>query len=186
MDTLRLATEILITTWQQVVHSNTHLVLPESVFEVSDPPSIILQGPTIRENKSRRSQVFRTERDIPNLTYTRTPAPRLYHLDFEITVTTASSPELLGFQERIARFYRHYPELAIADRGNLTLTEITPLGGLARPNLSNLKQSSGRLRLEDCPVFDGRIETGSLIKDRIFEFRDLQTQDLIHKTEESP
>ncbi len=37
-----------------------------------------------------------------------------------------------------------------------------PLGGLKRVNLSNLRQASGRCRIEDCPIYDGRVSTGKL------------------------
>ncbi len=42
--------------------------------------------------------------------------------------------------------------VAAEDRGSLNLTEIVPLGGLRRVNLPNLRQSSGRCRIENCPV----------------------------------
>jgi len=60
----------------------------------------------------------------------------------------------------------------VEDRGTLNITELVPLGGLRRVNLSDLRQSSGRCRIEDCPVYDGLVETGPLIRDRKFEFRD--------------
>jgi len=44
------------------------------------------------------------------------------------------------------------------------------LGGLARVNLSNLRQSSGRIRIESCPVYDGDLRDGRLIRDRTFQF----------------
>ena len=61
-------------------------------------------------------------------------------------------------------------EIAIADQGSLNLTELVPLGGLARVNLSNLRQSSGRIRIESCPVYDGDLRDGRLIRDRTFQF----------------
>jgi len=80
----------------------------------------------------------------------------------------------------VARFYQLHPILAVEDRGFLNLTEIVPLGGLRRVNLSNLRQSSGRCRIEDCPVYDGLVKTGPLIKDRRFEFRDGVEEDRLH------
>ena len=53
---------------------------------------------------------------------------------------------------------------------SLNLTELVPLGGLARVNLSNLRQSSGRIRIESCPVYDGDLRDGRLIRDRTFQF----------------
>ena len=111
------------------------------------------------------------ERSIPDLTYTKTRAPRLYHLDFDVVVTAAKEAELLDLTEKVARFYQLFPLLFLAGRGSLNVTELVPLGGLARVNLSNLRQASGRLRLEDCPIYDGHVEAGKLIRDRIFEVR---------------
>ena len=65
--------------------------------------------------------------------------------------------ELLEFQESVSRFLQLHPVIAIADQGSLNLTELVPLGGLTRVNLSNLRQSSGRIRIESCPVYDGEI-----------------------------
>ena len=79
---------------------------------------------------------------------------------------------MLDLQEKVARFYQRHPVLTVEDRGTINLTELTPLGGLRRVNLSDLRQSSGRCRIEDCPVYDGVVETGPLVKDRRFEFRD--------------
>jgi hypothetical protein len=70
----------------------------------------------------------------------------------------------------VSRFLQLYPEIAIADQGSLNLTELVPLGGLARVNLSNLRQSSGRIRIESCPVYDGDLRDGRLIRDRTFQF----------------
>jgi len=111
------------------------------------------------------------ERQISDLTYTKSRSPRLYHLDFDVVVTAAKEAELLDLTEKVARFYQLFPALLVPDRGALNLTELVPLGGLRRVNLSNLRQASGRIRVEDCPVWDGRIESGKLIRDRLFEMR---------------
>ena len=78
--------------------------------------------------------------------------------------------ELLQFQEAVSRFLQINPVILIADQGELNLTELIPLGGLARVNLSNLCQSPGRLRIESCAVYDGEIRNGRLIRNRTFQF----------------
>lgn len=70
----------------------------------------------------------------------------------------------------LSRFIQLNTVIPIADKGELNLTELVPLGGLTRVNLSNLRQSSGRLRIESCPVYDGEIRNGRLIRDRTFQF----------------
>lgn len=183
MDTLRTAVETLIRLVKAGVHEDAVLVAPDDVFEVKRVPSVLLQGPTLVENGARRTMARTVEKDVASLTYTATPAPRLYHLDFDLVVTTAHEGDLLDLQERVARFYQQQRVITIADRGTLNVTELVSLGGLRRVNLSNLRQGSGRLRVEDCPVFDGRVESGPLIKNRRFEYRGGVESDRVHPPE---
>jgi hypothetical protein len=177
LETVRLVIENFLRLAKAEIDPKAVLVAADDAFEVKDVPSVILQGPTLTENRDRRTMVRIIEKQVADLTYTETRSPRLYHLDFDLVVTTGKESELLDLTERIARFYQRFPELTIPDRGALNVTELVPLGGLARVNLSNLRQSSGRLRIEDCPVWDGRVEVGKLIRDRIFEMRGSLNED---------
>lgn len=103
--------------------------------------------------------VTRNEQD---LTFEQCRHPRLYHLDFDVIVTTGKESELLDLTEKVARFYQLHPVITVGEHGSLNLTELVPLGGLKRVNLSNLRQASGRCRIEDCPVYDGRVQSGRL------------------------
>lgn len=172
LETVRTVVESFIRLVKAEIDPEAVLVAADDVFEVSRTPSLILQGPTLVEDGDRRTQAHLVEKDIPNLTYERWRHPRLYHLDFDVIVTAAREAELLDLQEKVARFYQVHPVLEVEDRGTLNITELVPLGGLRRVNLSDLRQSSGRCRIEDCPVYDGLVETGPLIRDRKFEFRD--------------
>lgn len=170
MSTIRIVTETLIRQVKADIHPDAVLVLPDDVFEVQHTPSIILQGPKLSENKLRHSQSRLIEKNVDTLSFEECSFPRLYHLDFDLIVTVDREVELLEFQESVSRFIQRNPALTIVNQGQLNLTEITPLGGLNRVNLSNLKQSSARIRIEDCPVYDGDIHIGHLIKDRTFQF----------------
>lgn len=172
LETVRTVVESFIRLVKSEIDPEAVLVAADDVFEVPRTPSLILQGPTLVEDGDRRTQAHLVEKDIPNLTYERWRHPRLYHLDFDVIVTAAREAELLDLQEKVARFYQVHPVLEVEDRGALNITELVPLGGLRRVNLSDLRQSSGRCRIEDCPVYDGLVETGPLIRDRKFEFRD--------------
>lgn len=162
--------EAFIRLVKREVHADAVLVAADDLFEVKRTPSVLLQGPVLTENTARRTPARILERDVPALSYEECKAPRLYHLDFDIVVTTTTEPELLEFQERIARFYQVHPVLDMSPDGALNLTELTPLGGLKRVNLSNLRQASGRARIEDCPVYDGIVREGKLIRDRTFQY----------------
>ncbi|MDF7806224.1 hypothetical protein P4E94_02165 [Pontiellaceae bacterium B12219] len=170
MGTIRTVTETLIRKIKADIHPDAVLVLPDDLFEVQRTPCVILQGPKLTENRQRRSLSRLIDKDIENLSYEECAFPRLYHLDFDLIITVDRESELLDFHEAVSRFIQCTPVLSIDDKGALNLTELAPLGGLSRVNLSNLKQSAGRIRIEDCPVYDGQIHNGQLIKDRTFEF----------------
>lgn len=180
METVRIVVESFIRLVKAEIDPDAVLVAADDVFEVPKVPSLILQGPTLVENGDRRTQARMVEKNVPNLSYEECRHPRLYHLDFDVIVSAAHEGELLDLQENVARFYQRHPVLIVEDRGTLNLTEITPLGGLRRVNLSDLRQSSGRCRIEDCPVYDGVVQTGPLVKDRKFEFLDGVEEDRLY------
>ena len=180
METVRTVVESFIRLVKAEIDPDAVLVAADDVFEVPKVPSLILQGPTLIENGERRTQARMVEKDVPNLSYEECRYPRLYHLDLDVIVTAAHEGELLDLQEKVARFYQRHPVLTVEERGSLNLTELTALGGLRRVNLSDLRQSSGRCRIEDCPVYDGAVEVGPLIKDRKFEFRDGVEEDRLY------
>ncbi len=181
MESIRLVVESFIRLVKAEIEEDAVLVFSDDVFEVPNVPSVVLQGPTLTENGDRRSQVKLVEKDIPGLTYEECRHPRLYHLDFDLIVTAGHELGLLEYQEKVARFYQLHPVLEVEDEGFLNVTEMVPLGGLKRVNLSNLRQSSGRCRIEDCPVYDGLVRDGKLVKDLIFQFRDGVDEDFTYK-----
>lgn len=170
MSAIQTATETLIRLAKQVIHPDTILVFTDDMFEVQPTPSVILQGPKLTEDRFLRGQARLFEKNLADLSFEECRFPRLYHLDFDLVVTVDREAELLQFQESVSRFLQLNPMIPITDQGELNLTELVPLGGLARVNLSNLRQSSGRLRIESCPVYDGEIRNGRLIRDRTFQF----------------
>ena len=166
MDTIQLATETLIRLFQTEIDLHTLLVAADDVFEATEVPALLLQGPTLIEDAQRRTLAHWTEKDQDAMTYRCGKYPRLYHLDFDIVASAGFERDLLIIIGKVALLYQRSPLLAVAGLGNLPLTEITPLGGGRRVNLSNLRQASGRLRIEDCPVGNAdslETETGSLI-----------------------
>ena len=177
---IRSATETLIRLVRQKVHANTVLIHPDDQFEVKNTPSVLLVGPTITEDRQRRTlarMIEETPADpeeegsLP--TFKVRQYPRLYNLDFEIVVTTSDGGDLLDFEEKVAAFFAANVVLSVPDRrGELGLTLIDPLGGYRRPNLSNLRQASGRFRVEDVPVYADAGFDAKVILTRIFEFRD--------------
>lgn len=162
MDILREVIESFIRLAKSEIHPGAVLVCSDDVFEVTDVPSVVLQGPTLSEDGDRRTPAMLTRRSQTDLTFEQCRHPRLYHLDFDVIVTTGKESELLDLTEKIARFYQLHPTLVVGDHGSLSITELVPLGGLKRVNLSNLRQSSGKCRIEDCPVYDGRLIAGRL------------------------
>lgn len=163
MDILREVVESFIRLAKSEIHPGAVMVCADDIFEVTDVPSVVFQGPTLSEDGDRRTPAMLTRRNEADLTFEQCRHPRLYHLDFDVIVTTGKEAKLLELTEKIARFYQIHPTLAVGEHGSLAITELVPLGGLKRVNLSNLRQSSGRCRIEDCPVYDGRVVSGKLV-----------------------
>ena len=162
MDILREVVESFVRLAKSEINPSTVLVCADDVFEVTNVPSIVLQGPTLSEDGDRRTQAMLTKRNESDLTFEQCRHPRLYHLDFDIIVTTGKEADLLDLPEKIARFYQLHPVIAVGGHGVLSITELTPLGGLKRVNLSNMRQASGRCQIEDCPIYDRRVSAGKL------------------------
>ena len=163
LELMRKVVESFIRLAKTEINPNAVLVASDDMFEVTKTPSVVLQGPTMVEDIERRTQAKSVAKDISDLTYEQRNHPRLYHLDFDIIITVDTEGELLDFMEKVARFVQIHSTFQVADHGSIGLTELSPLGGLKRVNLSNLRQASGRYRIEDCPVYDGRVITGSLV-----------------------
>lgn len=160
---MRKVVESFIRLAKTEIHPNAVLVASDDMFEVTKTPSVVLQGPTMVEDSRRHTQAKSVVKDISELVYSQSNYPRLYHLDFDIVITVDTESELLDFMEKVARFIQVHSTFQVAEHGSIGLTELTPLGGLKRINLSNLRQASGRYRIEDCPVYDGRVITGPLV-----------------------
>jgi len=165
--------QALIRLWKSQVDADAVLYARDDIIEAPrNLPSAILVGPTLDENKLRRTMAPLVFTDEEDGTYISGQAPRLYHLEFDIIVTASTEVSLCEMMAKVARFFETHTVLSVPDRGDLNLTELTPLGGLQRVNLSNLKQASGRFRVEDCPV--GGAEPinpveGKLVKQVTFE-----------------
>ncbi len=162
MELIREAVESFIRLVKSEINPGTALVAADDMFEVTRTPSVVMQGPTLSENSGRRTPAMLVTRNEQDLTFEQCRHPRLYHLDFDVIVTTGKESELLDLTEKVARFYQLHPVITVGEHGSLNLTELVPLGGLKRVNLSNLRQASGRCRIEDCPVYDGRVQSGRL------------------------
>lgn len=162
MELIREVVESFIRLAKSEICPGAILVSADDVFEVTDVPSVVLQGPTLSENADRRTPAMLTKRNEADLTFEQCRHPRMYHLDFDVVVTTGREADLLDLTEKIARFYQLHQMLAVGEHESLGITELMPLGGLKRVNLSNMRQASGRCRIEDCPVYDGRVTAGKL------------------------
>jgi len=154
MDTIRLATEALLRLLQTEMAPDAVLVAADDLFEAVRVPTLLLQGPLLTEDGPRRTLAPWAASDRETMTFVGGRYPRLYHLDFDLVVSTGTERDLLTLTGTLALFYQQFPVLTVEGIGVLPLTELTPLGGLRRVNLSNLRQASGRCRIEDCPVGD--------------------------------
>ena len=162
LEFIREVVETFVRLTKVEIDSGAVLVASDDIFEVTKVPSVVFQGPTLVEDGGRRTPAMLTKCNKTDLIFEQCHRPRLYHLDFDVIVTTGKEADLLNLTEKVARFYQLHPTFSVGNHGTLNITELVPLGGLKRVNLSNLRQSSGRCRIEDCPIYDGRIKSGKL------------------------
>lgn len=172
---IREVIEALIRKLQSDVTQNTSLVPPNDYYEIKQTPSLLVIGPKLDENRSKRVSEKRIQVDMETLSYTERNWPRYYHLDFDFVLTAANGAELLDLQEKAIVFFLDNLEISIAEF-TFRLREIVPIGGLDRPNFSNLRQASGRYRIEDVEVFDHDVKEGKLVLYRDFVLCDFRTR----------
>ncbi len=192
---IRETVETLIRKLQADVTPHTVLVPPNDYYEIKHTPSLLVIGPKMEENRAKRISEKIVEVDLDNLTYTERNWPRYYHLDFEFVLTADTGAELLELQEKVIAFFLDNRVVAVPVSGGwglgpfgiepwgsedvfleFYLREMIPVGGLKRPNLSNLRQASGRYRIEDVPIFDHVLEEGKLVLYRDFVLCDFATR----------
>ncbi len=174
VSSIKQACESLITSLQSAVTPRTILVPQNDYYEIKDVPSLIVIGPKVEENKDKRISEKLLSIDIDALSYSERLWPRYYHLDFELLLTASTGAELLALQELVSVFFIDTKYVTVGD-SIFNIIETTPVGGLDRPNLSNLRQSSGKCRIDDVEVFGTAVETGKLAVDRIVNINDRET-----------
>lgn len=165
---IREACEALVAKLRADVLPQVVIVGKDDFHEVKQVPSLLLVGPTLVLDKPKRFLLSDVVVDEPTLTYTETHEPWYYHLDFDLVLNTGTGTELLSLVADLTAFFRANVALDVSADARFLLTEMIPLGGLMRPNLSNLRQASGRCRIETVPVYDSYQVTGPLVVDREF------------------
>ena len=95
---------------------HTLLVAADDVFEATDVPALLLQGPTPVEDSRRRTLAQWTERDQANMTFCSGRYPRLYHLDFEVVASAGDERTLLNRIGKVALLYQRIPILRVLSR----------------------------------------------------------------------
>ncbi len=163
MFSVRHAVETFVRLVQAEILPGAVLVPPDDAVEVPRLPSLLLHGPTLVENRGRRTMARQVATDTEALTFEEQPYPRFYHLDFDVVATTAKEADLIDLVAKTVAFFAFHRALEVPPDGEmLPLTELTPMGGVARVNLTNLNQASGTYRIEDCPVYGGEATSGKL------------------------
>lgn len=192
---LRETVETLIRKLQADVTPHTVLVPLNDYYEVKHVPALLVIGPRMDENRAKRVSEKIVEIDRDALTYIERNWPRFYHLDFDFVLTAGNGMELLELQESLIAFFLDNVAVSVPIAAGwglgpfgidpwgsedvslkFYLREMVPIGGLERPNLSNLRQASGRYRIEDVPVFDHVLEEGKLVLYRDFVLCDFSTR----------
>lgn len=169
---IRQVIEAFIRKLQIEVIPHAVLINKNDLFETVDIPSLVIHGPEVEENRERRTKAKEIVKDKDALTYDERNYPHFYHFDFDFILTTGTEEELLDLQEKILKFFLNNPELAVNADNKVNLLELTPMGGLFRPNLSNLRQVVGKYRIEDVLIYNDSLVQGKLIEFITIEVRD--------------
>jgi len=192
---VRATVEALIRKLQADVTPHTALVPLNDYYEIKQVPSLLVIGPKMEENRAKRISEKIVEIDRGALTYTERNWPRFYNLDFDFVLTAANGMELLDLQESLIAFFLDNIAVAVPVSAGwglgpfgdepwgsenifleFYLREMIPIGGLERPNFSNLRQASGRYRIEDVPIFDHVLDEGKLVLYRDFVLCNFRTR----------
>ena len=171
MYSVRDAVEAFVRLAKAELPGDAVLAPPDEACEIQRVPGILLQGPRFEENRARRTMAKQVEKDAESLEFEEREYPRFYHLDFDVIATAATAADLIDLAAGAASFFARRREIEVPPDGDrLALSELAPVGGLARVNLSDLKQASGRCRVEDCAVYGGGAVQGRLVVDRVFDY----------------
>jgi hypothetical protein len=192
---IRDSVEALILKLQTDVLERAVLVPPNEYYEIKQVPSLLVIGPKMEENRAKRVSEKMVAIDRAALVYTERNWPRFYHLDFDFVLTASTGMELLELQERLIAFFLDNIAVSVplavgwglgpygiepwgSENGAMKfyLIEMVPIGGLDRPNFSNLRQAAGKYRIEDVPVFDHVLEEGKIILHRDFVLCDKESR----------
>ena len=104
MYSVREVIESFIRKLQMDISPHAVLINKNDFFETTDIPSLVIQGPTITENKNRRTAALAVKEyriDEEGKTYEERNYPRFYYFDFDFILTTGTDAELRDLQEKI-------------------------------------------------------------------------------------
>ena len=88
MELIREVVETFIRLVKTEIDEGAVLVAADDVFEVTRTPNVVLQGPTLTEDSTRRTLAKQVRKSQGDLTFEERRHPRLYHLDFDVIITT--------------------------------------------------------------------------------------------------
>ena len=171
MSSLRAVVEKMMGLIQADILPGATIVPADDPFEIKATPSLLVQGPTLTQDLERRSMAKICETNLTDNSYVMGLSPAYYNLDFDIVVNTSNVQTLLDLQEKCALFFRQHAVLTVSSELSLRITELVPVGGFSKINLSNLRRAAGRFRIEDFPVFSGDFYAGKLILKRTIEYQ---------------
>ncbi|WP_321822926.1 FtsZ/tubulin family protein [Pyramidobacter piscolens] len=152
----------------KTVEPNTHLS-PGGITELEAVPAIVLEGPEPIEAMDMRRAGYKIEvYDDDTETFVREPAPRFFDLRFTVSLSTDNVMELLRLLERCSQLAHNLPLLQAAQETTGREREYSwewerfPTGSGA-PNVSEVCEAVGTLKIRDVEVFSGERVTGPYI-----------------------
>lgn len=83
------------------------------VVELAQIPALAIFGPSISENKFRRTSERESTQDLGLLTYTKKRRPRISDLSFDVTISARGMMELLHLMQELTVFFERNPYLEV-------------------------------------------------------------------------
>lgn len=168
---IRESTRALIQLFK-TVEPNTHLS-PGGITELERVPAIVLEGPEPVEAMDMRRAGYKiTETDRDAETYAREPSPRFFDLRFAVSLSAENALDLLNLLERCSQLAQNSPVLTVTQEDTEREREFSwewerfPSGS-GEPNVSEIYEATGSLKIRDVEVHSGMTEEGKLITEII-------------------
>lgn len=159
--------------WVREAEANSHLSLGNSLPEITDFPCIVIEGPTVQENRLwDTNHHFRLTKNMDDYSYEKRRGAKYFDLGFQLVISAKDEMDILKIEQKITQFIASRGELVFGNADESYACLISRPKGLERPEdkrLSGSHEGIATIRVEMVPVASieppvrGRLVTDILI-----------------------